>query len=132
MCSSGFSTPSGGTPRLACKADLRSEAKSALNGIVRAIRDQFPGHEIHIFGHTDSEPISKSGWADNPELSCQRALSVMRYLKSQGTSQPIVACGWGDQRPLTENATAEAKQINRRVEIYAVKTEITGSARAGG
>ena len=74
-----------------------------------------------MFGHTDSDPIRKSGWKDNRELSAQRALAVVRQLQTAGISGgQLVACGWGEHRPLVENSTNTAKAKNRRVEIFAV------------
>lgn len=102
------------------KAKLKSSAKKTLAEVARVIQEKFPNHDIYVFGHTDDKPIRVSGWKDNAELSCQRALSVTRLLKSQGVSQNMCACGWGEQRPMSGNTGAKARQANRRVEIYAV------------
>lgn len=101
------------------KAELKSSGKAKLNEIASTIQSQFAGHEIYVFGHTDNDPIRKSSWKDNYELSCQRALSVVRYLQSRGVSSYLAACGWGQHRPVTANDSATAKQRNRRVEIFA-------------
>lgn len=103
------------------KAALKPGAKSVLTQVASTIKQQFPNHEIYVFGHTDTDPIKHSGWKDNYELSCQRSLSVLRFLRSDGVGNPIAACGWGEDRPVADNATAEAKQANRRVEIYAMQ-----------
>ena len=102
------------------KAALKSGARGTLGGVAQTIVDRYPGHDIYVFGHTDNEPIQVSGWKDNYELSCQRALSVLRHLRSAGVSQDIAACGWGEDRPATDNRNASAKQVNRRVEIFAM------------
>ena len=114
------------------KATLRSAGKQTLDRVVRVIMEEFPDHEVYIFGHTDSQPIRKSGWKDNYELSCQRALSVLRHLRDKGAMQYMAACGWGEHRPTADNRTAKAKQANRRVEIFAMAPEasIAGSASA--
>ena len=115
------------------KAILKSAGRHTLDQVVRVILEEFPDHEVYIFGHTDSQPIRKSGWKDNYELSCQRALSVLRHLKDKGAMQYMAACGWGQHRPVADNRTAKARQANRRVEIFAMAPEepMAGAARAG-
>jgi len=102
------------------KASLKKSSRGTLNGVAQAIVTQYTNHDIYVFGHTDNEPIKVSGWKDNYELSCQRSLSVLRYLKGQGVTQDVAACGWGEDRPMTDNTSASAKQSNRRVEIFAM------------
>jgi len=103
------------------KADLRPAGRQALDDVAAAIQSRFAaGHDIYIFGHTDNEPIRVSGWKDNYELSCQRALSVLRYLRSRGVSAGICAGGWGEDRPEVSNASVTARQANRRVQIFAM------------
>lgn len=102
------------------KAALKKSARGTLNSVAQAIIGQYANHDIYIFGHTDNDPIRVSGWKDNYELSCQRALSVLRYLKSQGVSEDVAACGWGEDRPAADNKSASSKQANRRVEIFAM------------
>jgi chemotaxis protein MotB len=113
------------------KAELRSGGKATLNEVARAVLNQFAASDIYIFGHTDNEPIQVSDWDDNYELSSQRALSVLRYLRSQGVPQNMCAGGWGQDRPVADNASAESKQRNRRVQIFAMEqTAMPGAARA--
>lgn len=102
------------------KADLKPGAKKTLAQIAATIQQQFPEREIYVFGHTDSDPIKHSKWKDNYELSCERALSVVRQLQADGTANYMAACGWGQNKPVGENGSKEAKQANRRVEIYAM------------
>lgn len=103
------------------KAGLRQGAQARLDEVAGAIIDRYPNHEIYIFGHTDDQPIRHSAWKDNYELSCQRALTVLRYLRSRGVNADIAACGWGDTRPEVPNTSASARQANRRVQIYAME-----------
>jgi len=102
------------------KADLRPGAKQILSRIAATIQQQFPEREIYVFGHTDTDPIRHSKWKDNYELSCQRSLSVLRSLRSDGLANYMAACGWGENKPVAENSSAQAKQANRRVEIFAM------------
>lgn len=103
------------------KVTLRPEAKSALDAVVSALRGEYASKDVLVFGHTDNQPIKKSGWEDNYELSAQRALSVARYLDKQGISPGrLIASGCGEHRPRASNSSASGRASNRRVEIYAI------------
>ena len=102
------------------KAHLKGGASRILDGVAKTMLEKYAGYDVYIFGHTDSEQIKKSGWKDNYELSCQRSLTVVRYIQAGGAGNYMAACGWGEHRPAADNATKEAKQANRRVEIYAM------------
>jgi len=107
------------------KNSLRDEAKRTLDGIVSTLEGEYSGKDIVVFGHTDNNPIKKSGWEDNWELSTERGLAVVRYLQSHGVSASrIVAAGCGEYRPRTDNNTEANKARNRRVEIYAINLQL--------
>ena len=100
------------------KATLKKRTSVELDHIQSVLQSQYPGKQIDVVGHTDSDPIKKSKWKDNWELSSQRALSVVRYLIKRGIQEDrIRAVGCGQSRPITSNATASGKARNRRVEI---------------
>jgi chemotaxis protein MotB len=100
------------------KASLKSIRNADLNNIYSVIREKYYDKQIDIVGHTDSDPIKKSSWADNWQLSAERALSVLRYLRDQGIpADQIRAVACGDSRPVASNASASGKAQNRRVEI---------------
>lgn len=100
------------------KASLKSIRNSDLNNIYSVIRDKYSDKQIDIVGHTDSDPIKKSKWTDNWQLSAERGLAVLRYLKGQGIpADQIRAVACGESRPIDTNATSSGKAKNRRVEI---------------
>ncbi len=100
------------------RINLKPASQAALDRLAAEIKAKYAGRDIYVFGHTDSDTIKRSSWADNRELSAQRALAVVRYLESQGVdAKHLVACGWGDQRPLASGSSSEAKAKNRRVEL---------------
>jgi flagellar motor protein MotB len=100
------------------KATLKNATSAELDHILSVLKDKYPGREIDVVGHTDTDPIKKSPWKDNWELSVQRALSVARYLIDHGIAENLVqASGCGPARPVASNATAAGKAKNRRVEI---------------
>jgi chemotaxis protein MotB len=73
---------------------------------------------VGIEGHTDNDPIKKSGWKSNWELSTARALSVLHYLSEQSVNEPrLSAIGYGEYRPVASNDIKDGRQKNRRVEI---------------
>ena len=100
------------------KATLKRPTSTELNHIVSVLKSKHTNKQIDVLGHTDSDPIKKSRWKDNWELSAQRALGVVRYLVSHGIAKDkIRAVGCGAARPIASNATASGKAKNRRVEI---------------
>lgn len=103
------------------KVNLKASATSVLDRVARDILSQYPDREIVVIGHTDTDPIRIGKWDDNWQLSCERALSVVRYLIKRGVpADRLLACGAGEFRPIAPNSTRDGKQQNRRVEIYAV------------
>lgn len=97
---------------------LKTATNKDLDHILSVIRSKYRGRQIDIVGHTDSDPIKKSAWKDNWELSAQRALSVVRYFEKRGMAgNKIRAVGCGEARPVASNSKASGKSKNRRVEI---------------
>lgn len=100
------------------KATLKASAKTELNHIVSVLNEQYSSRLIDVVGHTDADPIKKTKWKDNWELSSQRALSVLRQLNANGIPDDrIRAVGCGQSRPVAANATDSGKAKNRRVDI---------------
>ncbi len=100
------------------KATLKKATSAELDHIRSVLRSKYAGKQVDVVGHTDTDPIKKSPWDDNWELSAQRALTVARYLIKRGIPEgQIRASGCGPARPIASNATASGKAKNRRVEI---------------
>jgi len=100
------------------KAKIRSSADDLLDKLAKVIKEKVADRNIAVEGHTDNEPIKKSGWKSNWELSTARATSVLHYLEDRGISpDKLQATGYGEYRPVASNDTAEGRQKNRRVEI---------------
>lgn len=78
------------------------------------------GRAVVVEGYTDSS----GSQASNVELSQRRADSVRTYLVSRGVpGATITARGLGPDRPVADNASAEGRANNRRVEIVFAKNE---------
>ncbi len=100
------------------KADLKKSTVGELDAILRVLRERYSGRGVDVVGHTDSDPIRKSKWKDNWQLSAERALSVLRYLETRGIADDnLRAVAAGSARPIASNSTSAGKARNRRVEI---------------
>lgn len=97
-------------------ADLRPAFFDVLNSVATVL-EEFDQTVIEVAGHTDSTGSD----AYNQSLSERRSASVAQYLSAQGVnSQRMIRLGLGEQYPVADNATAEGRQRNRRVEITVV------------
>ncbi len=86
------------------------ENLAKFSGIVAS----YPGLRFNVEGHTDST----GSVATNKELSMQRAMTVRHYLIEQGVpASSIDVAGLGSSDPIADNATADGRTRNRRVEI---------------
>ena len=96
------------------KADLLPAAQAKLSEVASALVKQSPDTKIVVQGYTDS----RGSDALNQKLSQRRAEAVRAMLVSHGVpSDRISAEGEGSANPIADNATAEGRADNRRVEI---------------
>lgn len=103
----GFKFPVG-------SAEIRPDNFGLMNKIVQAI-EEFKSARISVSGHTDS-----TGSADaNKILSENRARNVAKFFVEVGgiDAKRIQAQGYGQEKPVASNQTAEGRALNRRVEI---------------
>ncbi len=109
------------------KAQLRNDSLPKLEKVAGVLNTTVADLNIGIEGHTDNEPIKKSGWKSNWELSTARALSVLHFLSEKSVNEPrMAATGYGEYKPVATNDAKEGRQKNRRVEIVILpKTEKT-------
>ncbi len=104
------------------KISLTAAGKKRLAEVAKAIKNQYAGHTVRVCGNTDGDPIHKSHWQDNLELSCERALVVARELAEAGVpAKNIEVVGLGQYHPVAENSSAAGKTKNRRVVIEIMK-----------
>lgn len=96
------------------KADLLPSAQAKLIEVADALTKQDPESKIVVEGHTDSQGSA----ASNQDLSERRARSVRDFLVAHGVSADRVSSqGFGPTRGIADNASAEGRANNRRVEI---------------
>ncbi|MEO0515451.1 MAG: OmpA family protein [Planctomycetota bacterium] len=97
------------------KVALNTTSQSTLASIASIIESEYPGRRIRVEGYTDTDPIKKSGWVDNLQLSLERSAAVYRYLEEQGLPAELMyAAGFGAQK------AKETKKLSRRVEIVVI------------
>ena len=73
---------------------------------------------LQVDGHTDDVPIRAGRFADNWDLSTERALSVVRFLNQQGLpANRLAAAGYGEFQPLDGADNDDARRKNRRIEL---------------
>jgi flagellar motor protein MotB len=73
-----------------------------------------------VSGFTDDQQVRDGNWrfADNWELSAERALTVTRTLIAEGVpSDAVFAAAFGAEQPVSSNANEDGRAKNRRVEI---------------
>jgi len=76
-----------------------------------------PDLNVEVQAHTDSQGAAQY----NIDLSKQRALAVVRYLILRGVpAEQMTARAFGESKPIADNATAEGRKLNRRVEFHVI------------
>lgn len=98
-------------------ADLTPDSKQQLDDLAKIMK-AFPKVDVKIEGHTDNV----GNEAANLTLSRSRASSVKRYLSTHGVDEKRIATnGFGSTKPVADNATAEGKAQNRRIEAFVTR-----------
>lgn len=75
-----------------------------------------PG-KVQVIGHTDNQPIRTARFPSNWHLSEERARMVSRLLAQAVPSERLTAEGRADAEPIADNASAEGRSRNRRIEV---------------
>jgi flagellar motor protein MotB len=114
-------------------SELQPQGRELLQSLVAPLqvylgeRDQL----LMVSGFTDDLPIQKgnSRYADNWELSAQRALTVTRALIAEGMPPALVfAAAFGAEQPVAANSDDSGRSQNRRVEMAPVPRGAPASA----
>jgi chemotaxis protein MotB len=106
------------------QAEISPEGQTELAKLGEAIKQletEIPADVnwvLRIDGHTDKRPINTPQFPSNWELSAARAISVAKYLITQGVSAAhLVPAGFGEFSPIDTGETDEAYRRNRRIEF---------------
>ena len=113
------------------EAILKPAGESVMRKIA-ALLAEYPQLKIHVIGHTDNVPIrpeARSRFASNWELSTARSLAAVHFLTEKAGVDPhrVGVVGYGEYRPLADNATAEGRAKNRRIAITILSDELAGA-----
>ncbi|MES2718038.1 MAG: OmpA family protein [Pseudomonadota bacterium] len=109
---------------------LLKSLAAPLAGYLRA-RDEL----LMVSGFTDDRLLREGNraFADNLELSAQRALTVTRALVEAGIpSGQVFAAAFGPEQPVASNADAAGRARNRRVEMAPVPRAASGGRKPAG
>ena len=88
-------------------------------------------HPVQVEGHTDNRPIATSQFPSNWQLSGARAGAVVQRLTAAGVEPARLSLGgYGAEHPVADNASADGRAHNRRVEI--VLTRLHGATSSQG
>ncbi|HTM46371.1 MAG TPA: OmpA family protein [Polyangiaceae bacterium] len=99
------------------KAKIRPESYPVLNAVAEVLQKN-PNIKLEVQGHTDNQGSASY----NKRLSGQRADAVKTYLTAQGIAKDrLQSTGYGFDRPLVPNDTAQNRALNRRVQF--IRTE---------
>ncbi|QXP60350.1 OmpA family protein [Olleya sp. HaHaR_3_96] len=95
------------------KYGVNAKSQESLNKLV-GIFKEYPDTNILVVGHTDSVGSDEN----NLILSKNRANAVTNYLTNQGLISSRFTTNWfGETQPMYDNATAEGRAKNRRVNV---------------
>ncbi|MGH8157222.1 MAG: flagellar motor protein MotD [Rhodanobacter sp.] len=84
---------------------------------------------LRVEGYTDDVPINTQVYPSNWELSAARAATVARLFSEHGVrADRLGIIGWGEMRPVADNATTEGRNRNRRV-LVVVLSDRTAPSR---
>jgi len=94
--------------------ELEENSFPLLNAVARVLQEHDWILKVEVQGHTDTD----GGRQYNLELSQNRANEVLKYLVNRGVDTGrLQARGYGFDRPIASNATAEGRAQNRRVQF---------------
>ncbi len=112
---------------------LQPEGRQLLKSLAAPLAAYLGSRDelLMVSGFTDDRLLRETNrqFADNLELSAQRALTVTRALIDEGLpSSSVFAAAFGPEQPVASNADATGRSRNRRVEMAPVPR--TGNAPA--
>ena len=113
------------------EAELKPDGAAVLRKVA-VILAQHTNLLVHVVGHTDNVPIrpgARGRFASNWELSTARATAAVRFLAEKAGIDPrrLGAVGYGEFRPVADNATAEGRAKNRRIALIILAEQLAAS-----
>ena len=114
-------------------AELQPEGRQLLNSLAAPLAAYLQARDemLMVSGFTDDRAVRGGNrpFADNWELSAQRALTVTRALIEDGIPPAAVfAAAFGAQQAVASNADADGRARNRRVEMAPMPKRVDATA----
>ncbi|WP_374563161.1 OmpA family protein [Ideonella sp.] len=115
--------------------ELQPDGRQLLQSLAAPLAAYLNGRDeiLMVSGFTDDRQVRGDSrrFADNWELSAQRALTVTRALIEEGMpSSSVFAAAFGSEQPVASNADAQGRSKNRRVEMAPTPRPSRGNAAA--
>jgi flagellar motor protein MotB len=106
-------------------SELREDGRKLLKTLVPPLQVYLGARDemLMVSGFTDNKPVQPGNqhFADNLELSAQRALTVTRALIDEGMPSSLVfSAAFGPEQPVAPNDSDKGRALNRRVEMAPV------------
>lgn len=100
---------------------IEGRSFAMLDNVARVLTAHPEVAKVRVEGHTDNQGDPKK----NLDLSQRRANSVKKYLSEKGkvAVERLDAVGYGDTKPVDDNATKQGREKNRRVVFSIVGNE---------
>ena len=111
---------------------LQPEGREVLKSLAAPLSDYLKSRDeiLMVSGFTDDRQVRDGNrqFADNWELSAERALTVTRALIADGLpASSVFAAAFGSEQPVSSNADDEGRARNRRVEISPIPKQPTAA-----
>lgn len=116
---------------------LQPEGRELLKSLAGPLTRYLTSRDeiLMVSGFTDDQQVHDGNrhFADNWELSAERALTVTRALVAEGVpASSVFAAAFGSQQPVDSNQNEEGRAKNRRVEIAPIPKPSTTAATPHG
>jgi flagellar motor protein MotB len=113
---------------------LQPEGREVLKSLAEPLSTYLQAHDeiLMVSGFADDQQVRGGNrrFADNWQLSAQRALTVTRALIDEGIpSSSVFAAAFGSEQPVSSNADDEGRARNRRVEIAPIRRPSTAMVK---
>ncbi|WP_447920205.1 OmpA family protein [Achromobacter aegrifaciens] len=118
-------------------AQLQPEGREVLKTLIEPLSAYLKSRNeiLMVSGYTDDQQVREGNrrFADNWDLSAQRALTVTRALIDEGVpSSAVFAAAFGSEQPVASNTDEEGRSKNRRVEIAPIPKPSSDAGKPHG
>ncbi|MGE4298433.1 MAG: OmpA family protein [Desulfovibrionaceae bacterium] len=106
-------------------ATLKPGADAYIDHIISVLKEH--NFDLVVRGHTDNQAVHSQIYPSNWELSSARAAAALRRIMERSDIQAtrLKAVGFADTQPLVPNNTPQNQAINRRMEFYFHRPEVS-------